>query len=116
MNLKNMGSGFEFYDLSPEEKIEVIDEYLFFLDMIRFECMKRLGWLESYPGEEISLAELIIRFDKLAPLLQAKVPVLDKSHPAFERFKDLDTMDKESFVRKMIPKAIGEFQSYSTTL
>ena len=116
MNLKNMGSGFEFYELSPEEKIEVIDEYLFLLDMIRFECMKRLGWLESYPGEDISLAELIIRFEKLAPHLQAKVPILDKRHPSFEKFKDMDTIDKESFVRKMIPKAIGEFQVYSSTL
>jgi hypothetical protein len=111
-----MGSGFEFYELSPEEKIEVIDEYLFLLDMIRFECMKRLGWLESYPGEDISLAELIIRFEKLAPHLQAKVPILDKRHPSFEKFKNMDTIDKESFVRKMIPKAIGEFQAYSSTL
>ena len=43
MGLKGLGSGFEFAELSPKKKMVVIDLYLFLLDRIRFECMKRLG-------------------------------------------------------------------------
>ena len=69
MNLKGLGSGFEFAELSPKKKMIVIDLYLFLLDRIRFECMKRLAWLKSYPGEQLTLVELIVNFDKLAPSL-----------------------------------------------
>ena len=37
MNLQNLGSGFEFNDLNPKEKMAVIDRYLFLMDRIRFE-------------------------------------------------------------------------------
>jgi len=53
MNLRSLGSGFEFTELDPKEKMAVMDQYLFLLDRIRFEFMKRLGWLEAYPGERM---------------------------------------------------------------
>ena len=116
MNLKNLGSGFEFNELSPKKKMTVIDQYLFLLDRIRFECMKRLGWLESYPGDELTLVELIARFDKLAPGLQARVPRLSQDHPGYRWYSAMNTLDKEAFVRKLIPKALEKIQGYSTTL
>jgi hypothetical protein len=116
MNLDGLGSGFEFNELSPKKKMVVIDKYLFLLDHIRFECMKRLGWIEGYPGEEYTLVELINRFDKLAPSLQANVPVLSRNHPDYERYSTMNTFDKESLIRKLIPKAVSEIQGQSTTL
>jgi hypothetical protein len=116
MNLEGLGSGFEFNDLDSKKKMAVIDQYLFLLDKIRFECMKRLGWLESYPGEEFTLVELITRYDKLGPNLQAKVPALSQDHPDHERYAAMKTFDQESFIRKLIPKALREIQDYSTTL
>jgi len=59
MSLKDLGSGFEFNELDPKNKMAVIDLHLFLLDRIRFEYMKRLGWLANYPGEEFTLVELI---------------------------------------------------------
>jgi len=56
MNLQHLGSGFDFSELNPRQKMALIDQYLFVLDRVRFECMKRLGWLKSYPGEDIPLA------------------------------------------------------------
>ena len=116
MNLQGLGSGFEFNELSPKKKMAVIDQYLFLLDQIRFECMKRLGWLESYPGEEFTLVELIANFEKLAPGLQAKIPLLSRNHPGYEDYAAMTTYDKEGFVRKLIPKLLEEMQGYSTTL
>ncbi len=116
MNLQKLGSGFEFNELSKEKKMLVIDRYLFLLDQIRFECMRRLGWLESYPGEECTLVELVSQFDKLAPNFRAQAPVLSPSHPGYRQYSALTTFDKEVFVRKMIPKVLEELPDYSTTL
>ena len=116
MNLRELGSGFEFNELGPDEKVAVIDRHLLVLDRVRFECMKRLGWLETYPGEESTLVELITRFDKLAPALQAKFPLLSKDYPGYEQYCAMNTLDKEAFVRKLIPKALKEIEAYSTTL
>jgi len=116
MNLQNLGSGFEFNELNPKEKMTVIDRYLFLLDRIRFEYMKRLGWLEDYPGEEFTLVELITRFDQLAPGLQGKTPALNRNHSAYSRFCNMNDLEREEFVRKLIPKALTKIQDHSTTL
>ena len=116
MNLQNLGSGFEFNELSPKKKMAIIDQYLFMLDQIRFECMKRLGWLESYPGEALTLVELIRQFDTLAPGIQAEVPLLSRRHAGYEQYSMMNTYEKEGFIRKLIPEALKEIQDYSTTL
>jgi hypothetical protein len=114
MNLENLGSGFEFDDLAPKDKMAVMDRYLFLLDRIRFEYMKRLGWLQTYPGETFSLVELVIRFDELAPPLQADRPLLRKDHEAYEAFSRMNDFEREEFIRKLIAKVLKGIQS--TTL
>jgi len=116
MSHKNMGSGLEFNRLSPTKKMAVVDQYLFLLDRMRFECMKRLEWLESYPGEDLTLVELVTRFDDLAPSLQVRPPLLSKNHPDYEKYLRTSTFDREAFVRKLIPKALSEIQDSATTL
>ena len=111
LNIMGLGSGFEFDVLNAKKKMAVIDQYLFLLDQIRFECMKRLGWLESYPGEEFALVELVTRFETLAPNLQAKIPVLSKKHPRYEEYAALNTFDREAFVRKLIPEVLKEVKT-----
>ncbi len=116
MNLEGLGSGFEFHELSGDKKMAVIDRYLFILDRIRFECMKRLGWLDSYPGEDLSLVEMVARFEEVAPALHARIPTLSQDHPAYETYSSLNSFDQETFIRKLIPKALKKIQDYSTTL
>ena len=110
MSLQKMGSGFEFNDLNPKQKMAVIDRYLLLLDLIRFECMKRLGWLESYPGEEFALVDLVTHFEEWAPGLQAKIPLLSRSHSGYEAYCAMNTFDREAYVRKLIPRALKEIQ------
>ena len=116
MSLKGLGSGFEFAELSPKKKMVVIDLYLFLLDRIRSECMKRLGWLQSYPGEQYALVELIVTFDKLTPNLQEESPELRPDYPDYKAYSEMNTFDKEVFIRKLIPLALDEIQDHSTTL
>jgi hypothetical protein len=116
MNLEDLGSGFEFRQLDGRRGMEVMDRYLFLLDRIRFEYMKRLGWLQSYPGEEFTLVELIMRFDRMALSLQAKPPLLSPEHPAYQEYCNMDPRERQEFIRKLIPKALKKIQSQSTTL
>ena len=116
MNLRNLGSGFEFNELNPKEKMAVMDRYFFILDRIRFEYMKRLGWLAVYPGEEYTLVELIPQFDKLAPNLQSKTAALSQDHPAYGKFYGMNPFEREALIRRLIPKALKTIQDHSTTL
>jgi len=116
MNLQGLGSGFEFNELDTKDMMSVIDRYLFLMDRIRFEYIKRLGWLESYPGEEYTLVELIIQFEKLAPDLQAKPPLLSRDHPAYSNYRRMNSFEREELIRKLIPEALKEIQDHSTTL
>jgi hypothetical protein len=86
-----------------------MDRYLFLLDRLRFEVMRRLGWVEAFPGEDRALAELIGQYDTLAPPLQAAVPELNPDHPDFGAFRTVSAFEKESFIRKLIPAALEAF-------
>jgi len=110
MNLDRLGSGFEFNELDALNKMKVIDRYLFLLDRIRFESMKRLGWIDDYPGEASSIVELVTRFDELAPGLQAKTPTLSRSHSGYREFAALNAFDREAYVRRLIPKILQKIQ------
>ena len=110
MNLESLGSGFEFNEINAKSKMAVIDRYLFLLDRIRFECMKRLGWIDHYPGEGLSIVELITRFEEVAPDLQAKVPALNPAHPGYKQFSSLNAFDQDAYVRRLIPKVLKKIQ------
>ena len=116
MTLEDLGSGFEFNELNPKEKMAVMDRYLFLLDQLRYEFMKRLGWLAHYPGEEKTLVDLIHHFDELLTELQAQTPMLSADHPAFDKFCRMNTFEREECVRRLIPDALKELRNHSTTL
>ena len=116
MNLQNRGSGFDFHDLGTKEKLAVMERSLFLLDRMRFEYMKRLEWLESYPGEEFSVVELVTLYEEVAPRLQAQTPNLRRGHPDFARYRTMNAIQKETLVRELIPKALREIQDHSSTL
>ena len=106
LNLKDMGSGFSFNELEPADKMSVIDIHLFLLDRARYEYMKRLEWLDYYPGEEYPLFELVINFNDLAPNIQAKPALLKRSHPMYKEYISKDLFEKEETIRKLIPEAL----------
>ena len=116
MALRNLGSGFEFSELNPPEKMAVMDQYLFLLDRIRFEHMKRIGWLESYPGEEFALVDLVLRYEQLGERLHRATPLLCREHAAYAEFREMSSFEREELIRKLIPKALKELEDQSTTL
>lgn len=109
MGLLHLGSGFEIRTLAPEDRLRVMDRYLFLLDRLRFEVMRRLGWVDALPGADHSLVELITHYETLAPAMQARVPELSPDHPDHEAFRAVGTLEQESFIRKLIPAALDAF-------
>ena len=116
MNLLGLGSGFELNDLNTKDKMMVMDRFLFLLDRIRFEYMKRLGWLESYPGEEFTITELVIEYDEIAPGIQARPPILRHDHSLYPDYCRMSLFQKEELIRKLIPQALKKIQDQLTTL
>ena len=116
MNLQGLGSGFDFNDLDTKDKMIVMDRHLFLLDRIRFEYMKRLGWLKNYPGEEFTLIELILKYDQFAPGMQARSPVLSEEHPDYPKFCKMGSFAKQELIRKLVYAALKEIEAHSTTL
>jgi hypothetical protein len=110
MHLESLGSGFEFNEISAKSKMAVIDRYLFLLDRIRFECMRRLGWIDHYPGQELSIVELVTRFEEVAPGFQAKIPALSSTHPDYKQFCSLNAFDRETFIRGLIPMVLKKIR------
>jgi len=113
MHVLHLGSGFEIRELRAADRMAVMDRYLFVLDRLRFEIMKRLGWLEGYPGAEVPLVDMFARYEDIAPGLQAGVPVLRRTHPDHETFEAVSAIEKESFIRKLIPEALKRFPQES---
>ena len=116
MNLHGLGSGFEFNELEPKDKIAVMEIHIFLLDLIRFEYIKRLGWLDSYPGEKFSIVDLILRFDQLAPGMRATPPALGRNHPAYGKFSEMKPFEKEELIRKLVGEALQKMQNHPSTL
>jgi len=110
IRLLGLGREIGFESLSNKDKMSVLDVYFTLLDQFRFECLHRLGWLVSYPGQEIPLVRLALepaavkrtegRFD------------LSPSHHDYSEFKLRRDIDGEVIVRRLIPQGVTAFKRH----
>ncbi len=89
--------------------MEVIDISIHLLDQLRFECMRRLNWLERGGEQQLPIVELIEQYQPTRKQGQEAIPPLHTSHPKYQRYEKLSDLEKETFIRKQIPRAIEEF-------
>ncbi|SPF51686.1 conserved hypothetical protein [Syntrophobacter sp. SbD1] len=109
MGIKGLGQAPSFPFLDSESKMEVTDITLFLLDLVRFEAMYRLGWLDDYPFLEVSLVDLVQSFQDKFSVAGNNAPALSAAHPLYEKYAAEFEGDRNSFVRKLIPEAIKTF-------
>lgn len=89
--------------------LDVLDASLFVLDQVRFECMVRLGWIHPLPSREMPLGDLIsLSLEEMKKLKTQ--PFLNKGHPHYYRFQEMSFMEKEAFIRRLIPQALELFR------
>lgn len=109
MGVKNLGTASDFFNLDKPGKMEVIDISIHLLDQLRFECMRRLNWLESFPEQTVPIVDLIDQYPALKHQGSASIPPMNESHPKYQVYENLADLEKETFIRKQIPEAIEEF-------
>jgi hypothetical protein len=90
--------------------MRVVDIHLLLADHVRFEMMRRLGWLTGLPCQDISLIEMIQRFEALKQQSKLHPPELNDSHPDHGAYRQLARGDQEVFIRRMLRDAIEAFK------
>ena len=110
MGVLGIGEAFKFYYLEQREKMIVMDIHLFLLDQVRFELMRRLGWVNGFPCVKQSILEMVRSFEKMKVRVERKPPELSKSHPDFDAYERASGMDKKVLIRRMFPKAVDAFK------
>lgn len=95
--------------LSSDRKILTIDVTLFLVDQIRFECMRRLGWVEADPRVDTPIVDLVDQAAQGNMTAMHATPAILASHPLYAEYQKTFVGDQGAFVRKLIPRAIEEF-------
>jgi len=106
----NIGRGLKFYYMEDKHRLMVIDIHLFLVDQVRFECMHRLGWVESFPGERYPIIYMVLNYKRLQEEFSSVTPQLARNQPDYIQFQQLSPMEQENFIRRMIPRALIEFK------
>jgi hypothetical protein len=110
MGALDLGSGSEFHYLQNEDQLRVVDIHLFLADQVRFELMRRLGWLENFPAENNTLLEMIQKTDELKAKSRETAPTLVQSHPEYHNYQKLTRGDKEVLIRRLLQDALDVFK------
>jgi hypothetical protein len=110
MGALDLGQAPKFYYLANNEQMRVVDTHLLLADHVRFELMRRLGWLKTLPCGDYRLIDMIRKFETVKQQARQVPPELDESHPEYESYRQLAGGDKEVFIRRMLREAIEAFK------
>jgi hypothetical protein len=110
MGALDLGSAPKFHYLDNEDQLRVVDIHLFIADQVRFELMRRLGWLQSFSSENNTLLEMVQKCDALKTISREIPPVLAESHPEHSEYQNLTRGDKEVLIRRLLQEALEVFK------
>ncbi|MDR3555891.1 MAG: hypothetical protein P4L55_14130 [Syntrophobacteraceae bacterium] len=109
MGIKGLGHAARFHFLDGRSKMCVTDITLFLLDLVRFEAMFRLGWIEDYRSLKVPLLDIIEDFQDKFAESRHTAPVLATAHPLYKEYAAQFDMDRHAFIRRLIPEAMKVF-------
>jgi hypothetical protein len=110
MGILELGAAPKFHYLSNRDQLTVVDLHLFLADQVRFEMMRRLGWIQNFTGAAYSLLEMVQNFDDVRKAGRRKPPEMAASNPAFTAYAALTDGDKEVYLRRMLQEALEIFK------
>jgi len=110
MGALDLGPSAKFYYLANDEQMRVVDIHLLLADHVRFEMMRRLGWLRNLPCGRYSLVEMVQQFEAVKQQARQNPPELTDTHPEYGTYRQLTGGDKEVFIRRMLRDAIEAFK------
>jgi hypothetical protein len=109
MGVMGLGSGYEFESLPSERLLPLMDAYFVVIDQVRFECMRRLGWIQEILLPEQPITETIRNYDRVLPAALLQSPILTPLHPAYSDYPDKTDLEQRVLLRKYIPEAVKKF-------
>lgn len=114
MGVLGLGKGPRFYSLDTSEIMLVTDITLFLLDQLRFEALRRLGWIDDWHTVHIPLLDLVEQFSTAFSNSRHGTPSLSSRHPRFQEYQTVFEGDQGPFIRRLIPEAVKLFQEKQT--
>jgi hypothetical protein len=112
MGAMDLGGALRFRldDLETPTKLHIMDAAFALMDRVRFEVMRRLGWVEEVPGQTTPLIALVQQAWKQGSAFARELPRLAASHPDYEAYRKLGAIDRGTTVRRLIPRAVAQFR------
>lgn len=109
MAVLDLGAAGQFHYLDDEVKMQVVDLHLFLADHVRFELMRRLGWVRRFVCENYTLVEMVRKSADLQSMYRGNPPELSRTHPRYNHYIRLISREKEVFIRQMLRDALEAF-------
>ncbi len=110
MGVLGLGPVTKFNYLPSEQQMQVVDIHLFLADHMRFELMRRLGWLEPHACQNRSIMELVKTYQQIREECKKNPPGLAPTHPGHAHYHKLAAGDKDVFIRQLLREALEEFE------
>ncbi len=101
-----------FDDLKTVLQMQVVDIHLFLADQVRFEMMRRMGWLSRFCATQYPMFDMVRNFDHIRQLCQQDPPLLSQTHSGYQEYQHLVDRDQQVFIRRMLPSALQEFKEF----
>jgi len=112
MGAKGLGRALRFRldDLETSTKLQIMDAAFALIDRVRFEVMRRLGWVEEVPGEDSPLIALVQEAWQQTSAFAREAPRLAPDHPDYQAYQRLGLLDQGMAIRRLIPRAVAQYQ------
>jgi hypothetical protein len=90
--------------------MKIMDTAFVLVDRVRFEVMRRLGWVAAVPEGGEPIIALVRKAGRLGAAFGQEAPVLSPEHPDYPAYARLNAIDRVVFLRRLIPRAVGCFR------
>jgi hypothetical protein len=112
MGAQGLGGSVRFRldDLDNDIKMKIMDTAFALVDRVRFEVMRRLGWVAAASEAEVPIIEMVRQTWRQGAEFSQDPPVLAPEHPDYPAFARLNPMDRMVFLRRLIPRAVTCFR------
>jgi hypothetical protein len=117
MGAQGLGGSVRFRldDLDNDVKMQIMDTAFALVDRVRFEVMRRLGWVVPAPDAKAPIIQLVRRAWRLGAGFGQEPPALSPEHTDYPAYARLTPMDRVVFLRKLIPRAVACFRDQVTS-
>ena len=110
LGARGWGRGEDFDGLPASQKMEALDVYLFLADQVRFELMRRLGWVEPSLAGERSMLDMALNWSQIKDQVGNCDPKLTKAYPRYGEVAPRLEYEPGAVLRSLIPEALFNFK------